>query len=124
MANDRIKWQLTEQGGLNVSQGNEMFNTYDLTTIYPDFNEFTEVQRMVVVYGVKQNLSDKIANMKDYTIDEKMVVMNKRFQSLVDGIWKSPTKEKTSIKKKVAAIVAEGTLTDIEKALLTKLGLA
>ena len=124
MANDRIKWQLTEQGGLNVSQGNEMFNTYDLTTIYPDFNEFTEVQRMVVVYGVKQNLSDKIANMKDYTIDEKMVVMNKRFLSLVDGIWKSPTKEKTSIKKKVAAIVAEGTLTDIEKALLTKLGLA
>ena len=77
---------------------------------------------MVIVYGIKQNLSDKIASMKDYTIQEKIKVMNDRFQSLKNGIWKTPGKEKISVKKKAEKLVKEG-VTDAEMALLKKLGL-
>lgn len=123
MAQERIKWALSETGMLTISFGNEQLDLYNLVKIYPTFQEMNEVQKMVIVYGVKQNLSDKIAGMKDYTLREKTKVMGERFQSLLDGIWKTPSKEKSSIKKKATALVEAGGLSEVELALLEKLGL-
>jgi hypothetical protein len=122
MAQERIKWTYGK-GNLTIGFGNEMLDVYDLTVIYPSIESMTEVQQMVIVYGIKQNLSDKIAGMKDYTLKEKVKVMGERFQSLKDGIWKTPAKEKVSIKKKATALVEAGGLSAIELALLEKLGL-
>lgn len=123
MAQERIKWNLLPEGMLSIGFENELLDTYDLKKVYPTFDSMTEVQIGIIVYGFKQNLSDKIAGMKDYTLKEKVKVMGDRFQSLVDGIWKTPSKEKTSIKKKAASLVEAGGLSEVELALLEKLGL-
>lgn len=122
MAQERIKWTYIE-GIINIGFGNEILDTYDLKVIFPKIEEMTEVQRGLVIYGFKQNLSDKIAGMKDYTMKEKVKIMTERYDSLAKGIWKTPAKEKISVKKKAASLVEAGGLSEVELALLEKLGL-
>ena len=122
MAQERIKWTLLPQGMLSIGFGNEMLDTYDLKKIFPEFEKLTEVQIGVVIYGFKQNLSDKIAGMKDCTLEEKVKTMADRYDDLIKGIWKTPAKEKTSVKKEAAKLVEEG-VNDTEMALLKRLGL-
>ena len=122
MAQERIKWALLPKGMLSIGFNNEMLDTYDLKKIYPTFDQLNEVQIGIIIYGFKQNLSDKIANMKDYTLKEKVKVMTARYMDLVDGIWKTPAKEKVSVKKKADKLVQEG-VTEAEMDLLKKLGL-
>ena len=122
MAQERIKWTYIE-GIINIGFGNDLLDSYDLKVIFPKIEEMTEVQRGLVIYGFKQNLSDKIAGMKDYTMKEKVKTMTERYNSLIKGIWKTPAKEKVSIKKKASELVEAGGLSQIELALLEKLGL-
>ncbi len=122
MTQERIKWTYLE-GIINIGFENTILDTYDLKVLFPEIEKMTEVQRGLVIYGFKQNLSDKIAGMKDYTVKEKVKVMTERYDSLKNGIWKTPSKEKVSVKKKAAALVTAGGLSEIELALLTKLGL-
>lgn len=122
MAQERIKWTYIE-GILNVGFENTILNTYDLKVIFPDIETMTEVQRGLVLYGFKQNLSDKIAGMKDYSMSEKVKTMTARYESLKDGIWKTPAKEKTSVKKEADKLIAAGELNEVELALLKRLGL-
>ena len=122
MAQERIKWTYLE-GTIQIGFGNETLDVYDLKVIFPTIETMTEVQRGLVIYGFKQNLSDKIAGMKDYTMKEKVKTMSERYESLVKGIWKTPAKEKTSVKKEAAKLVEAGGLTKVELALLEKLGL-
>lgn len=122
MAQERIKWTLLPEGMLSIGFGNEMFDTYDLKKIFPDLESLTEVQLGIVIYGFKQNLSDKIAGMKDYTLKEKVKTMTDRYNDLVKGIWKTPAKEKTSVKKEAKKLVEDG-VNDIEMAILKRLGL-
>jgi hypothetical protein len=119
---ERIKWTYIE-GTIQIGFGNEILDTYDLTVIFPEIESMTEVQRGLVIYGFKQNLSDKIAGMKDYTMKEKVKTMTSRYNDLVKGVWKTPAKEKTSVKKEAAKLVEAGGLTEVELALLEKLGL-
>ncbi len=122
MAQERIKWIYLE-GTFQVGFDHDTLAVYDLKVIFPTIEEATEVQRELFLYGFKQNLSDKIAGMKDYTVKEKVKVMTERYESLAKGIWKTPSKEKTSVKKEAAKLVKAGGLSEIELALLTKLGL-
>jgi hypothetical protein len=122
MAQERIKWTYIE-GIINIGFGNEILDTYDLKVIFPKIEEMTEVQRGLVIYGFKQNLSDKIAGMKDYTMKEKVRIMTSRYNDLAIGVWKTPAKEKISVKKKAQAERDSGNLTPAEIALLDKLGL-
>ena len=122
MAQERIKWTYLE-GTIQIGFGNETLDVYDLKVIFPTIEEMTEVQRGLVIYGFKQNLSDKIAGMKDYTMKEKVKTMTSRYNDLANGVWKTPAKEKTSVKKEAAKLVEAGGLTEVELALLEKLGL-
>jgi phage tail tube protein FII len=119
---ERIKWTYIE-GTIQLGFGNETLDVYDLTTIFPEIEKMTEVQRGLVIYGFKQNLSDKIAGMKDYTMKEKVATMTERYNSLKSGVWKTAAKEKISVKKKATALVKAGGLSEVELALLEKLGL-
>jgi len=122
MAQERIKWTYIE-GTIQIGFGNDILDVYDLNVIFPKIKEMTEVQRELVIYGFKQNLSDKIAGMKDYTMKEKVRTMTSRYESLAKGIWKTAAKEKISVKKEAAKLVEAGGLTEVELALLEKLGL-
>ena len=122
MAQERIKWTYIE-GTIQIGFGNAILDVYDLNVIFPKIKEMTEVQRELVIYGFKQNLTDKIAGMKDYTMKEKVRTMTERYNSLIAGIWKTAAKEKTSVKKEAAKLVEAGGLSPIELALLEKLGL-
>ena len=122
MAQERIKWTYLE-GTIQIGFENETLDSYDLKVIFPDIETMTEVQRGLVIYGFKQNLSDKIAGMKDYTMKEKVRTMTSRYNDLAKGIWKTAAKEKISVKKKAAEMVEAGGLTEVELALLEKLGL-
>ena len=118
----KMKWSVKDGFQILTVDGIEE-TSYDIKAIFPDFEEFTEVQREVISYGIKQNLSDKIAGMKGDTLKEKVEVMDKRFESLMKGIWKSPSKDRESVKKKASKLVNDG-VTPEEMALLKKLGLA
>jgi hypothetical protein len=122
MAKERIRWTYVE-GLLNIGFENEMLDSYDLKAIYPTITEMTEVQRELVIYGFKQNLSDKIAGMKNYTLREKIKVMSERANSLIKGIWKTPSKDKASVKKKAEELAKTNSLTIQDVELLKKLGL-
>jgi hypothetical protein len=122
MAQERIKWTYLE-GTIQIGFENNILDNYDLKVLFPTIENMTEVQRGLVIYGFKQNLSDKIAGMKDYTMKEKVKTMTERYESLVKGVWKTPAKEKISVKKKATALVEAGGLTPVELALLEKLGL-
>ena len=122
MAQERIKWTYIE-GIVNIGLGNEILDTYDLKVIFPSIETMSEVQRGLVIYGLKQNLSDKIAGMKDYTMKEKVKTMTSRYNDLVKGVWKTAAKEKISVKKEAAKLMAAGGLSPVELALLEKLGL-
>jgi len=123
MTQERIKWILLPEGMLSVGFDNEMLDTYDLKKIYPTFEEMNEVQKGLIVYGVKQNLSDKTAGMGDYTLAEKVKVMTARYNDLVNKIWKTPVKEKVSVKKKAEELAKSNSLTIQDVELLKKLGL-
>ena len=96
---------------------------FDRGYISPYF--VTDTEKMEAVFENPYILihDKKIASMKDYTLKEKVKVMGERFQSLKDGIWKTPSKEKASVKKKAQALIEEGGLSEEELALLAKLGL-
>lgn len=119
---DRLKWTYID-GTLQVGFNGEILDTYKVVDIYPEIATYTETQREIILYGVKQNLSDKIAGMKDDTREEKIKVMSSRFKDLVEGRWKTPAKEKTSLKKRAKALVDGKTLNPVELALLKRLGL-
>ena len=122
MAQERIKWTYLE-GTIQIGFENETLEVYDLTVMFPDIETMSEVQRGLVIYGFKQNLSDKIAGMKDYTMKEKVRTMTSRYNDLALGIWKTPAKEKISVKKKAEELAKSNSLTIQDVELLKKLGL-
>lgn len=115
MEKTRLTWSLDENSlkgpKLVVSCNDERVADFDLTLLFPNFGEFDEVQKMSVVYGVKQNLSDKTARNKDVslTLNEKAGVMEERYAFMVnERVWRQPGKEKISLKKKAKDLLDKG----------------
>ena len=110
MEKTRLTWALNSND-LTVAVGAEQIGRYNLTKLFPNFQEFDEVQQMAVVYGVKQNLSDKTARNKDVslTLTEKADVMDERYTFMVEKrIWRQPGKEKISLKKRAQDLLDKG----------------
>ena len=57
--------------------------TFDLSDIWPDFLDMGEVQKHVVVYGVKQLLADTGASLK--TADDKKIAATEKWSLLKNG---------------------------------------
>lgn len=110
MASTRLTWSLNIDK-LEVTCGEDFVAAFDLNNLFPDFAELDEVQQMSVIYGVKQNLSDKTARNKDVglTLKEKADVMNKRYMFMITKrVWRQPGKEKISLKKKAKDLLDKG----------------
>ena len=93
MAKRLLTWVLVESI-LKVSQKledpkatAEILAEFDLTKLYPDFAKFGDVQKQVIVYGVKQKLADVGAsNIAD--VNGKVIEAKKTWDELLAGKWK------------------------------------
>lgn len=56
---------------------------FDLTELFPEFKDLNEVQRFLVVYGIKQKLADCGSSVK--VAEEKAKLAKAKFQDFVDG---------------------------------------
>jgi len=88
MAKRLIDWS-EENGILTMSKymgadvPNEKLADFELEKLFPGFSGFTEVQKFIIVYGVKQKLSDHNNTEKDLELRAKSV--KEKFQDFVDG---------------------------------------
>ena len=64
----------------------EIMAEFDLTKIYPTFNEMTVVQTQVIVYGMKQKLMDVGAS-EIAEVSGKVAAAKKKFDELLAGKW-------------------------------------
>lgn len=97
----------------------EIFAEFDLTKLYPTFNEMTVVQSQVIVYGIKQKLMDVGAN-EIAQIDGKVTAAKKKWNELLEGKWEGERINSTGasenkrviteIKKAAEAVTLQGLL--------------
>lgn len=89
MAKRIIDWEMKVDGNLVMREymGGENLGIeiarFDLNKLFPKYKEMNEVQRFVVVYGVKQKLADAGAMMK--TAKEKAETAKEKFADFCEG---------------------------------------
>jgi hypothetical protein len=117
MAKRIISWKL-EGTKLNLCrpvQSNQAIvieKSFDLLKIFPDFEKLTDVQRELIIYGIKQKLAD--AGSQENSLDGKAVAAQDTWNDLAAGKWKGERSNGTgaSENKKIATatktILAEG----------------
>jgi len=121
-----MDWKYSEEGSLtcnhlDVEEGQTLTSTFDLTKVFSDFNKMTEVQKLVIVYGIKQKLADTTARPADekLTAAERDAAMTKLYGQIVTGTWAVKGEGRVSKVKK-----ALETCTQADAKVLVKLGLA
>lgn len=92
MAKRIVKWTL-DRSILKMSKALEdpkadavILAEFDLTKIYPTFNEMTVVQSQVIVYGIKQKLMDVGAS-EIAQVGGKVTAAKKKWDELLAGKW-------------------------------------
>jgi len=112
MAKRLIRWELNDsilKMVRIVGEGEkttELPVEFDLTKLFPNFNKFTEVQRQLVVYGVKQKLSDTGAS-KVGDFGSKIKAAKDRWADLLAGKWQGERVNATTNAKTLAKKVKE-----------------
>ena len=121
-----MDWKYSEEGSLtcshlDVEEGQALTSTFDLTKLFGDFKELTEVQKLTIVYGVKQKLADTTARPVDEKLTpvERDAAMTKLYGQIVAGTWRVTGEGRVSKVKK-----ALETCTQADAKVLVKLGLA
>ena len=113
------KWDCTEKGILTNTLPSGLTVSFDLTLIYPMWDQFDEAQKFYAAYGVKQKLSDKCAATKDasYTDEEKIERMTELYD-FTCAERKLPEVKKAGgfgVSKKVATEIKSGVEAIMEK---------
>jgi len=121
-----MDWKYSDEGTLtcnhlDVEEGQTLTSTFDLTKLFSDFSELTEVQKLTIVYGIKQKLADTTARGKDekLTPTERDQAMTKLYDQIIAGTWAVKGEGRISKVKKVLE-----TCTQADAKVLVKLGLA
>ena len=88
MAKRLIDWQLVgSELVMGKYQGSEVpaleLKRFDIEKIYPDFSKMTEVQKHLVIYGLKQKLAD--CGSSEKVAEEKVKLAEAKFNDLVEG---------------------------------------
>jgi len=113
---ERISWKLVGNN-LTMKLGN-VTQKFDITVIFPDFEKYNEIQKMVIKNGIAQKLGDSIARDKDHalTTDEKIQIIKKTWHSIaVDKVWRTKGVSAKAVlntaKEKAKKLVKKGLLT-------------
>ena len=92
MAKRLVRWELNNSTLKMIrvigegEKTTELPVEFDLTKLFPDFANFTDVQKQLVAYGVKQKLSDTGAS-KVGDFGGKIKVAKTRWADLLAGKW-------------------------------------
>jgi hypothetical protein len=95
MAKRIIKWTLDNTtlnmhkyvGTVNGKENaTELICGFELVELFPDFTTMADIQKQVIVYGIKQKLMDKGASEIADT-EGKIVSAKNKFADLVAGKW-------------------------------------
>jgi hypothetical protein len=87
--------------------------SFNLLEIFPDFEKLTEVQRELVVYSIKQKLSDS-GSQEISSLDGKVAQAKETWADLVLGKWRGErangtgASEDKRLAKTTKSILAEG----------------
>jgi len=125
MAKRIVKWSLDKEN-LTMSKAledpkatAEILATFDLTKIYPTFNEMSVVQSQVIVYGIKQKLMDVGAS-EVAEVSGKVAAAKKKWDELLAGKWEGERVNSTGatenkrviaeVKKASEAVTLQGLL--------------
>ena len=110
----RISWELVNNN--LVMKLGDTTQKFDITVIFPEFEKYDEIQKMVIKNGIAQKLGDKIARKKGETLspDEKVTAIKATWTQLVKGEWNtkgiSSKVELNQAKEKAKELVEKGLL--------------
>ncbi|MCC7570610.1 hypothetical protein KO465_04640 [Candidatus Micrarchaeota archaeon] len=94
MAKRLLKWSVDKTVLTMCEAENEKtVATFDLARIFPDFNDMSEVQKHITVYGVKQILADAGASLK--SVGDKKVAAEEKWSLLKEGKISAPRSNAT-----------------------------
>lgn len=90
MDSKKAKWEVTGSS-LVVTMPDSTVGRYDISRIFPEFEAATAIQQNVIVYGIKQKLSDKTARSEDMKLTgaEAVDTMKTMFEEIVNGTWRA-----------------------------------
>ena len=90
MDSKKAKWEVTGSS-LVVTMPDSTVGRYDISKIFPEFEAATAIQQNVIVYGIKQKLSDKTARSEDMKLtgQEAVATMKTMFEEIVNGTWRA-----------------------------------
>ena len=113
----RISWELVNND-LAMKLG-DTTQKFDITVIFPEFEKYDEIQKMVIKNGIAQKLGDSVARDKDHalTSTEKVQVIKKTWYSIaVDKVWRTKGVSKAKVleeaKEKAQELVKKGLLSE------------
>jgi len=94
MAKRLVKWTLDKSilGVSKLAEGDAkntpivLEESFDLSKLYPNFLEYTDVQKQLIVYGVKQKLADS-GSSEIGSVVGKVQAARDKWQELIDGKW-------------------------------------
>jgi len=83
----RVSWDLVELI-LSIILPSGLKGEFDVSKIFPKFSELSDICQQIVVYGIKQKLSDKVAGFVGTDAD-KLAKMQVMWSELLEGKWAS-----------------------------------
>ena len=103
MAKRLVKWTLAG-AVLRISDAEDekAFREFRLKSLFPEWDEMTEPQRYIVVYGVKQALAD--AGASDESASDKVFAAFARWENILAGEFRSQPSAGTKLEKAVSAL--------------------
>ena len=114
---ERISWELVNND--LVMKLGDTTQKFDITVIFPEFEKYDEIQKMVIKNGIAQKLGDSVARDKDHalTAAEKVQVIKKTWYSIaVDKVWRTKGVSKAKVleeaKMKAQELVKKGLLSE------------
>ena len=112
---ERQSWKRNIESGI-ISMGDSVIA--DVSMLFPEYNNFSKHKKDIILYGVQQRVSDKLAAVKDKgPIDYRRI-----YHTIVDGTFYEKKKTtRLTITKKAEAI--KDTLSADNITLLKKLGI-
>jgi len=114
---ERISWELVDSG--LVMKLGDITRNFNLAVIFPEFEKYNEIQKMVIKNGIAQKLGDSVARDKDHalTTDEKIQIIKKTWRSIaIDKVWRTKGVSKAKVleeaKEKAQELVKKGLLSE------------
>ena len=97
----KTKWNNTDVVLTCTLPESGLTANFDMTLLYPDFNNLPAVVQTALMYGIKQKLADSIAKGADVKLNDEEAkdVMTARYEDICAGNWNVVGTARSSIKK-------------------------